>query len=269
MAYLHVGQSRIYYESHGEGLPLVLAHGVGGNHASWFQQIAGLADRFRLVIFDHRGFGNSTDTEQLGRAAFTDDLARLLDTLGIETSVLVGQSMGGGTCLSFACRHPDRVRGLVLADSLVGVDLPEDLRPAMQQVMSATAHLTQPERVLGLTTRQQRPVLSLLYTQIASFNAVTLRTLAGQAALHSLQDLAATGVPTLFLVGEEDILFPPSLIRAVQGRLPASCFIALAGAGHSAHFEAPEAFNAALSSWLREIAPGSHSKPPTTRSATD
>jgi pimeloyl-ACP methyl ester carboxylesterase len=142
-------------------------------------------------------------------------------------------------------------------------------------VSATAAQLTQLERVLGATTRRQNPTLANLYAQIASFNAVTLRTLTGAASTHSLRELAATGIPTLFVAGEEDILFPPSLIRAVQERLPGSAFTAIPGVGHSAHFEAPEAFNAALTGWLRNIGvcPGGETRqaprPVTSRSATD
>ena len=82
MPYYAAGQSRLYYEEAGEGgLAVVLAHGVGGNHASWFNQVPTLSGKFRTIAFDHRGFGNSDDVEGIGASAYVDDLERLFDEL--------------------------------------------------------------------------------------------------------------------------------------------------------------------------------------------
>jgi 3-oxoadipate enol-lactonase len=89
----------LYYEVHGEGPALVLAHGGGGSHLSWWQNVPVLARRFRCVTFDHRGFGASRDlTDGPGPSAFVEDLRQLLDHLGIQRAALAGQSMGDGPC---------------------------------------------------------------------------------------------------------------------------------------------------------------------------
>lgn len=253
MPYVDAGRSRLYYESYGAGPALLLAHGVGGNHASWFNQVPTFAQRHRVVVFDHRGFGNSSDAEEAGRAAFVDDLRSLLDALGIERTVLIGQSMGGGTCLGFTCRHPHRVRALVLADTLIALALPEELRPCMAEVEARTRDLSQAERVLGPRTRREDPERTLLYLQIASFNAVNVRTLRGEQARHSPEELAATGVPVLFVAGEDDALFPPRAIRAVHARVAGSRYVEIPGAGHSAYFEAPAQFNRAVLDFLEAV----------------
>src|SRR5918993_1417596 len=92
----------IYYEVHGDGPALVLAHGMGGNHASWFNQVPFFSRSFKVVTFDHRGFGNSRELEGgADRSRFPDDLKNILDQLGIAKAVLVAQSMGAGTCVTF------------------------------------------------------------------------------------------------------------------------------------------------------------------------
>ena len=96
MPYIDRGASRLYYEKHGDGPPIVLLHGVGGNHASWFHQVVGWREKATVITVDARGFGNSTDAEQWGRSAFVDDLAHLLDALALERVAIVAQSMGGG-----------------------------------------------------------------------------------------------------------------------------------------------------------------------------
>lgn len=100
------GSSTLYYEDQGQGQAVVLLHGVGGNHASWFYQTTNWSSHFRLINVDARGFGKSTDIEGLGRNAFTDDLVYLLDFLGLSKVALVSQSMGGGTAVDFCHAIP-------------------------------------------------------------------------------------------------------------------------------------------------------------------
>ncbi len=115
----------LYYESYGDGPAIVFAHGRGGNHFSWFQQVAAFQGDYRCIVFDHRGWGLTADVpDGPGPAAFADDLAALLDHLEIDRAFLVSQSMGGITNLGFALRHPERVAGLVLGDTTGGIGDP-------------------------------------------------------------------------------------------------------------------------------------------------
>jgi pimeloyl-ACP methyl ester carboxylesterase len=161
--------------------------------------------------------------------------------------------MGGGCCVLFACQYPERVSALVLADTLIGIELPESVHSEMDRVQRDTANLSQTERVLGVTTRDTSPAMVALYSQIASFNSVGLRTLTGTQRVRSLDDLAATHLPVLFVVGSEDILFPPKVVEAIQRRLPASQLHVIPDVGHSAHFESPQAFNDILATWLTSL----------------
>ena len=253
MPFARRGDSNLYFEVLGDGPALVLSHGVGGNHASWFPQIAALSARYRLVTWDHRGFGLSTDAEGIGRAGFVDDLEAVMDAVGVRRGVLVGQSMGGGTSLAFTCAHPDRVAGLVMADSLAQAELPTTLAARLAANAAKTAELSQVERVLGSTFQREHPAGTILYGQIASFNATNLRTLRGQMPSFSAGALEATKVSTLFVVGDEDVLFPPWAVRGYQNLVEGSRYVELARTGHSAFFERPDAFNAALEAWLEDI----------------
>lgn len=251
MAFVDAGESRLYYESHGDGPVLLFAHGVGGNHASWHKQIPLFSRNHRVIVIDHRAFGNSTDVEQAGRSRFVDDMLLLLDSLGIGKATLVGQSMGGGTCAAFTCAHPKRVERLVIADSLAGLDAPEPLADRLKAVDEATWGLSQAERVLGPVIRHDDPESTVLYLQIASFNSVNIRTLKGEPTRWTPARLSETGVPVLFLVGEHDVLFPPDAVFAAHELVGAtSSFALIEGAGHSAYFERPHAFNAHLGAFL-------------------
>ncbi len=252
MGTIEIGRSTLYYESHGSGPPVVFVHGMGGNHASWYAQVRVFSARYTAIAFDQRGFGKSTDVEQLGRDAMTDDLERLLDELKLDSVTLVAQSMGGGPCIGITCRSPERVRCLVLADTLIGLELPPEHERIMAGVRAATANLSQVERVIGVKTRERDPDRTFLYSQIASFNTSTLKTLKGTFPLYALGQLAATAVPILFVVGEDDVLVPPAVLRAVQAQIPNSELYEIADVGHSANFEAPAAFNARVLAFLDE-----------------
>lgn len=253
MPFIDIGQSRMRYDCFGEGTPLVFAHGVGGNRVSWFNQVPRFSANFRVIIFDHRGFGGSNDVEEAGRSRYVDDLLALFDSLEIEQALLVGQSMGGGTCAAFTCRHPERVRGLAIADSLSGLVTPEPLATSLRITRKANSELTQAERVLGPGIRADNPEATLLYLQLASFNSVNAKTVRGEMPPWSAEELAATGVPTLFVVGEHDILFTPEQIGEVQRNVPGSRLVTISDAGHSAYFEQPRAFNEVIESFFDSV----------------
>lgn len=260
MPILQRNDSTLYYElyddapSAADAPTLVLLHGVGGNHASWFYQIAAWRASRRVLVIDARGFGNSSDAEGLGRSGFVDDLAAVLDAASCRRAVFIGQSMGAGTAISYGCAHPERVAGLVIADSLFGIALPAGVHERMETLTARNASLSQIARVLGASTVANRPDTATLYTALASFNAVNVRTLKGVQTLHTPDAIASIGAPVLFVVGEEDALFPPDEVREVQRNVAGSSFALLEGVGHSAYFEGPQAFNACIEDWLaREL----------------
>ena len=267
MAFLERGPARLFYAVQGTGPAIVLVHGVGGNHAAWFQQVPVFARSYQVITVDQRGFGNSTDPDGQGRSAFVDDLAALLEHLGIERCALVGQSMGGGTCAGFVRRFPQRVAALLLADTLQGLVEPDDVAVLMMQARAATDGLRQAERVLGDAIRLGDPAKTALYLAIASFNDTDRRNLKGAFTLVTPGELAACQVPVLFLVGQHDRLFPAAAVRAMHRHVPGSLYVEISDAGHSAYFERPVEFNDSALSFLqavryRGIAPPAHSNTP-------
>ena len=253
MPYCAANGIELYYESHGDGPPVVFAHGSGGNHASWFHQVLGLSGQYRVITFDHRGFGNTEDKDGRGRSAMVEDLKALLDHLSLQRVVLVAQSMGGGTCAGFTVRHPDRVAGLVLCDTLTAIKLPPDVAPIMAEVSKKTAGLPQAIRVLGPQTRERSAERALLYTQLASFNTHRFGATPGQFEPVGVEALAATKVPILYVVGTDDILYPPHCIGMVQAKVPNSSLVEIPGVGHSAYYEDPATFNRRLGEFLAKL----------------
>lgn len=259
---------RIYWESHGSGDPLMLCHGAGGHHTTWFQQVPVLARRRRVVTWDHAGFGLSTDRAGLsGPVVAVEDLRAVLGALGLGRVDLVGQSMGGWTALGLALAEPARVRRLVLADSLAGLSSPAISSHLRRLAAAAATALPKepagaPVQRLGAHPAldpsfvERDPVRAHLYQALAEFapdlRAVGARLLAHAWPMEALRDFA---VPVLMVVGERDALFPPALLREAALLFRDARVVEIPGCGHSPYFEEPEAWNRAVEAFLDERRP--------------
>jgi pimeloyl-ACP methyl ester carboxylesterase len=251
---------RIYWESVGAGdPPLVLCHGAGGNHAIWFQQVPTLAAARRVLTFDQRGFGRSTArTSATTPALAVRDLGGVLAAAGVAGPIdLVGQSMGGWCALGFAVAHPGRVRRLVLADTPGGIATNE-LARALAGMGERTA-LPPDERdavgrhpALAAGFAARSPERAYLYQMVGAFGEPEMAKVAPALFAASVPDaaLAALAIPVLFVVGAEDALFPPDVIRASAAKVPGAQVVEIARAGHSPYFEEPAAWNRAVSAFL-------------------
>jgi len=252
----------LHYECTGEGPSLVFAHGLGGNHMSWFQQVAHFAPRFRCVSFAHRGFWPSTAPPGgPDPADYADDLAALADALSLDPFVLVAQSMGGWTGVEFAQRHPGRLRGLVLA-ATTGSISPERLgEPALLaawQASSAEARAALATAgvhpAIGLRMLREQPAMSLLYRHIDEANASlpkeALRARMDAMRTRAPEELQQAGCPILLIGNAEDVVMPPFAAAAIAARVPSARAARIEAAGHSAYFERPDAFNALVADFL-------------------
>lgn len=248
----------LYYETHGEprddAPALVFAHGRGGCRLSWWQQIPAFRDDRLSVVFDHRGFGQSSDLpDGPGRRAYADDLAALLDHLRIDRAVTVGQSMGGWTALGFTVAHPERAAGLVLADSSAGVNDPA-IHAIYRQRGSPPANVF--DRALSRRFKTSDPVRAFLYAEISALSRPPLESLMDLLLSDdgpTPADLGAFRVPTLVIVGSEDVVVPPEVARLTAAALPGARLEVVEGAGHSVYFEQPETFNRLLRGFLSEF----------------
>ncbi len=261
MASATVSGIDLYYEEHGAGPAVVFAHGAGGNHLSWWQQVPVFSRSYRCVTFDHRGWGLSLDGQEAGPAAFVDDLRGLLDHLGIERAALVAQSMGGLTCLGFTIAYPQRVWALVMGNTFAGMRRAVWL--AADDELRAKAHASWDRRRRDGVRRALAPGFArrerekaFLYSQIRSLNEEgpnRLRTDEQVMRARALERdprvaagpeaLAAIRAPVVFIGGEHDEVMPPSLMEVACGLIPGARMVLVLGAGHSVYFEKPETFN--------------------------
>ena len=261
MPFAPVNGIDLYYEEHGKGTPIILAHGAGGNHLSWWQQVPVLSRHWRTITFDHRGWGLSHDTDDRGPEAFIEDLGALLDHLEIKEAVLAGHSMGGYCCLGVAITQPERVKGLLMSNTFAGMRrevwlaASDDQREAVRLVWQRRS-TEKIKRVLAPEFARQHKDRAFLYKQIRLLNengpnrldrarqVQRLRALERPAETGATREqLAALPMPVLFIGGEHDEVFPVSLMEIAHSLLPGSRMVVVPGAGHSVYFEAPDTFN--------------------------
>jgi pimeloyl-ACP methyl ester carboxylesterase len=258
MPFAPVNGIDLFYESHGDGPAVVFLHGRGGNHLSWWQQVPHFSRRYRCIAIDHREFGLSTEVDDgPGRKAFADDLHQLLDYLKIDRACLVGQSMGGFTALAFALREPDRVSGLVLADTTGGI-VSADIGSEMRKNLAALP--ADPlARSLALDFPKRDPERTFLYSALGRLTQTIRESLEDLLlgedgpALAELSDWAVYKVPTLVIVGEKDVMVTPVVAHMVAAHLKGAKLEVIQGAGHSAYFEKPKEFNAVLDGFLATL----------------
>ena len=263
----HDGE-RIYYETVGarSGPVVVLTHGMGGNHMIWYQQVAYFAPSCRVITWDQRGFGRSTNiTGNASPQNAAADLAALLQHIEADGAHVIGQSLGGWASLGYALRHPERVRSLVLADTIAGIHsdrIEREFRDHSARVASAaaqagtsdTANAIDCHPALGRDFGIRDRAKAFLYNQISSVSlappvAALMRQL--PKSFWSSNDVARMMVPTLFVVGERDDIFPPDLIREAASRVAGATVREIPVAGHSPYFETPDEWNAIVHDFIR------------------
>ncbi|HUK10375.1 MAG TPA: alpha/beta hydrolase [Stellaceae bacterium] len=262
--YLDRGDAAIYYEIRGSGPGLVFAHGLGGNHLSWWQQVPHFAARYTCVTFSHRGFALSRlDPAGRGCDAFGADLAALVQHLELKDVTLVCQSMGGWSGIDYALSAGNRVRALVLASTSGRIDY--------ARVGGADAERLRrwneaaPQRLAGLQSRgiqvalgergaREQPALHYLYQQIEALTPSEVRERMRREILAArdlpperLRDLA---VPLLYIVGDEDVVFPADAAEPLARCSRNARVERVPEAGHSVYFERPQRFNAIVEGFL-------------------
>ncbi|HYC01130.1 MAG TPA: alpha/beta hydrolase [Candidatus Limnocylindrales bacterium] len=249
--------TRIYYERIGKGPAIVFIHGLGGNHAVWFQQVAHFAPTHTVLTLSQRGFAPSGPAHgRFDVGVLVQDLTAVMDAAGIGQAVIVGQSMGGWTALGMALRNPQRVRGLVLADTVAGISDDHIAAHHRRMVEQARALSASPPPLgvhpaLDAEFSRSRPDLGYLYQALSTFGSPRPGEIASQlaAARAEAAALKANRVPALFLVGSRDRIFPPAIIRRAASHLPSSRVQEIEG-GHSPYFEQPAQWNRAVEDFV-------------------
>ena len=261
---------RLHVAASGNGPALVLLHGFTGSSETWNFLRPSLDSHYRIVAVDLPGHGRSSSPSDPGRYSlerFAADLATVLDTLEIERASVLGYSMGGRAALRFAIARPDRTSALVLESTSPGIsDAGERQERAAgdreladfierEGIAAFVSHweglpLWESQRALPDTSRKT------LRDQRLSNNprglANSLRGAGAGGGLDVLDKVRSLTAPALILAGELDTRYV-ELGRRLARAIPGAELEIVAGCGHAAHLERPEAFTTAVADFLARI----------------
>lgn len=255
--------AEIFYTVMGDGPPVVLLHPFPANHKVWLPAAELLAGRYRLIVPDLRGHGQSG--AGVGPATMqkhATDLLRLSDACGVGKAVFAGVSIGGYVLFEFWRRHRERVSGLILCDTRAGADTDEGRANRLKAADDAEKQGPVPfidsmiPKLLGDTTRTTRPDLverarKMMLEMSAAGIAAVQRGMAARP--DSVADLKTINVPTLVMVGTEDTLTPLSEAEFIQRGIAFSRLQVVSRAGHYAVFEQHEAAGKSIRGFLDGI----------------
>ena len=261
MPTLDVRDVQLHYTEEGVGPPLLLIHGLAGDHRAWAPQVAALRDRFRVIAFDNRGAGRSTQREEaVSTSSMAADTLALMDELGIEQAHVVGRSMGGAIGQHLALMAPERVESLVLCASFARLD-PVGFRVLtnMRQVLEwrgsweAHAHHSVANFVSPAFYNAHPTIVADIVGLISSESRLPGCYIAQNHAClahDTLDDLAEIRCPTLILAGALDPICSLTATGWMSERIPDSRTVIFE---HSSHFflmEESEKFMTTLEEWL-------------------
>jgi pimeloyl-ACP methyl ester carboxylesterase len=241
-----------YWDTGGDKPAVVLLHPATGSGLVWgYQQAAFAAAGYRVIGYSRRGYHGSSNGDPAKPGTAADDLRMLLDHLRVDRAHLLGSAAGGIVAASFALSAPQRVRSLVLACTLLS---PSD--PEISSLLSAVRepwYSTLPNEVKELSPsyraidKEGVRRWHDLHAQSRGTNP-PLNQPAGEAA--TLGAIARLTMPVLFIAGDADLISPPPLARRFSQAVAGSRIVVLPECGHSAYWERPREFNAAVLAFL-------------------
>ena len=269
MPTLHVNGATLWYEEHGAGLEtVVFAHGLLWSGRMFDAQVAELADRFRCVAFDFRGQGQSEVTAGgYDMDTLSDDAAALIEALGCAPCHFVGLSMGGFIGMRLAARRPELVRSLVLMETSADPEPAENVpryrllggvvrllgtlgmrlvMPRVMRIMFGRTFLEDPAREAERRLWRERGMANRPRGIVRALDGVIERK-------PVYDELGKIAVPTLVMVGDEDVATVPAKAERLHGAIRGSRLVVIPGAGHTSSVEQPEVVNAALEGFLASV----------------
>ncbi|MEM9563617.1 MAG: alpha/beta hydrolase [Actinomycetota bacterium] len=252
------GQSINYADSGGTGPAVLFSHGFLMDHTMFDQQVEALADDYRCVAWDERGFGATPATGPFSYWDSADDAVALLDHLGVDRAVFVGMSQGGFLSLRAALAHPDRVRALALIDSQAGVDDAETLegyRGMISHWLSDEPLGDVGQYVASLIIGE--PELSSQWIEIWETRRDPQIEFAAGALLDRddvTDRLGEIACPVLSIHGGDDQAITVDRAEALQKAVPdPRGLVVVPGAAHAPNMTDPDIVNPALFDFLGSV----------------
>jgi pimeloyl-ACP methyl ester carboxylesterase len=244
------GRRLWYVDSQGDGVPIVFLHAATGSSAVWEHQVpAVIAAGHRFIAYDRLGTGRSTLGEGVDPGTAADDLHALVEHLRLPRFHLVGTAAGGIVAIDYALSFPDRLRSLVVANSIGGVRDEEYVALGRRLRPSPQFEALPPEfRELGPSYRAAHAEGTERWTALERGSRAPGRLPSPQRGRHrvTFAMLETLRVPALLLTGDADLYTPPPVLRLFADRMRGAESIVVPEAGHSAYWEQPELFNRAV-----------------------
>lgn len=248
--YVTVPGARIFYrDTGGSGTPVVLLHAATGSSRVWdFQFSAFAAAGYRVIAFDRRGWGRTEVTSAGPADTAADDLLALLDQLHLDRGHVIGTAAGGFVALDFALSYPQRVRSLVVANSIGGVQDADYVEMGRRLRPPEFDKLPPEIREVGPSYRAANPDGTARWVELEKIS----RPPGPRAAAQPLRNhitfalLENIHAPTLLMTGDADLYAPPPILPLFAARIKGAETLVIPEAGHSAYWEQPETFNRAV-----------------------
>jgi pimeloyl-ACP methyl ester carboxylesterase len=236
-----------YWDTGGDGEPIVLLHPASGSALIWgYQQPVFAKAGYRVIAYSRRGYYNSQAIDRANPGTGAGDLQRLADQLGLAKFHLVASAAGGSIASDYALSHPDRLLSLTVSSNQFGVADGEISAAAQRIRPRFWDDLPVEYRELGPSYRAVNPDGFVLWTQLERKSGADNN--ARQPLGHRITEamLASLKVPTLVIAGAADLATPPSIARMLAERIPGSGLVIAPESGHSVYWEEPNLFNQAV-----------------------
>lgn len=259
--------ARLYYETAGQGLPLVMIHAGVADRRQWNNESAFFARNYQVVRYDMRGYGKSEPVE--GEFSHLEDLAAVLNTLGLdEPVVLMGCSMGGGLAMDFALTHPSRVRALIMVGSGpsgLELDVPRPAKFADVEKAFEASDLDLVAELetqiwfdgMGRTPEQVNPAMrKLAYEMNRQALAHEVKGLGKRlpnTESPAFDRLGGLNIPVLVIVGAQDTPYILAAADYMIAKLPSARKVTMEDAAHLANMDQPDEFQAAVANFMEGL----------------
>tara|TARA_B100000745_G_scaffold92466_1_gene58016 strand:- start:370 stop:1143 length:774 start_codon:yes stop_codon:yes gene_type:complete len=247
MPYLELPGIDLWYtDTGGDGIPVIFLHAASGNTDCWvYQEPVFTSAGYRCIAYDRRGWGRSRLNQSGPQPGYTsDDLHDLVDHLGLDRFHLVATAAGGIGSLDYSLLHPERVRCLVAANTIGGVQDPAYLEVQHRLRPKEIQDLPVELRELGPSYRGINPEGAARWLEIdhhsrqeETTGPQPLRDTMTYARLETMQ------IPVLMIAGDADLLSPPAMMRLLANHIPGCEWATVPAAGHAAFWEEPEVWN--------------------------
>ncbi|TWT85670.1 AB hydrolase superfamily protein YdjP [Posidoniimonas polymericola] len=263
-----VNDIAMHVRTEGAGIPVLLVHGFPLDHTMWDAQVEVLAEHCRVIAPDLRGYGatelaDAGDPPKITMQQYADDLAALLDALGVDEPVVyAGFSMGGYIGWQFVKNHRDKLRALVLVDTRASDDADDARKMRLKMAnhvqewgAEKVAEAMIPKLFAESSLDALHPMVARTREVISATNPLAIA--AAQRGMaerpDSTPDLAGINVPTMAIVGAEDQLSQPEEVQRVVNAIPNAGLVVIPAAGHMAPVEQPDAVNLVLTEFVKSL----------------